>query len=60
MKEKRVIIQVVGGVFQSVKIPKGIVIEVRDYDIDGADTTGPEKFKVDRNGDTYSWYEERG
>jgi hypothetical protein len=35
----KVIIDVEGGIIQSIKnIPPGIIIEVRDYDVEGADT----------------------
>jgi hypothetical protein len=38
LKPRKIIVEVEGGVVQSVRnIPRGIVIEIRDFDTDGAE-----------------------
>lgn len=49
-KEKRAILTVIGGVCSDLKIPKGVTIEVRDYDCEGSDHPAMRK---DSDGDWY-------
>jgi len=59
MAKKRIVITVHGGLIQDIEgIPKDIIVEVRDYDVefeegfhDGAE------FKIDNQGDEFYWYE---
>ena len=51
-KTRKAVLIISGGVLQSVKgLPKGITLEVRDYDTDGVDDAA---LKVDRDGDCYN------
>ena len=51
------IIQIIisGGAVQSVSKPIGVVLEIRDYDVDGADVEDSDIYKQDENGD---WYQQ--
>ena len=42
-----------GGAVQSVTKPAGITLEIRDYDVDGADVDNSEIYKQDEDGDWY-------
>jgi len=51
-EKKRIVIYQDGGLIQNIEgIPKDVVIEARDYDIDGAD---PEDVKLDGDGQEYT------
>jgi len=53
-----VIFQIVGGVGSVVKVPKGVIVEVREYDEGKELGLGAPGVKVDKNGSPYYWYEE--
>jgi len=59
-RKKRVIIQVYGGVLSSVKIPKGIILECRDYDVGKTEELTKENSKLDENGERVYFWEEEG
>lgn len=46
-------IVIAGGAVQSVTKPKGITLEIRDYDVDGADIDNTDIYKQDKEGDWY-------
>ena len=58
MRLKRVIFQIVGGVGSVVKVPKGVIVEVREYDEGKELGLGAPGVKADKNGSPYYWYEE--
>ena len=49
----RIQIVIAGGVVQSVVKPKGVSLEIRDYDIDENDTENSEHCEQDEEGDWY-------
>lgn len=52
MKKQEVIVEIHNGIAEVTKKPKNVVVEVRDYDTDGADETET-KFMVNENGKRY-------
>lgn len=63
-KKKIVEITVEGGVIQHIEVPKGVVVQVRDYDVD-SDDIGDSDYDIrkDDNGDPYyyaEWTREKG
>ena len=53
---KRVLIVISGGAVQSVTKPKGIELEIRDYDIDVADVLSEdEMLRKNEDGDWYQY-----
>lgn len=52
---KRVVIVIEGGAVQSVIKPKGIELEIRDYDVQQIDAEQDPRCKLDKKGD---WYQE--
>lgn len=51
-EKKRIIVYMDGGLIQNIEgIPKDVLIEARDYDIEGAD---PEDIKQDADGQGYT------
>lgn len=52
---KRVVIVIEGGAVQSVIKPKGIELEIRDYDVQQIDAEQDPRCKLDKEGD---WYQE--
>lgn len=54
MKEKhKIIVTVEGGLVQGIEgVPAGVVVEVRDYDVDS--TTQPERLCTDQDGAKYA------
>ena len=54
MDDKRIIITVEGGLIQNIEgIPAGVVVEVHDYDTDGAELNEEEGLLKDERGDVY-------
>jgi hypothetical protein len=50
----KVLIIISGGAVQSVIKPKGIELEIRDFDIEGSDVPpGNDNYKQDKDGDWY-------
>lgn len=56
-KPLRVVIRIRGGCAEAVEIPKGIIVEFLDYDMDGTDLTG-ENSIIDSEGERVYWWEE--
>jgi len=58
-KPARIIIIVEGGVVRQVKgVPKGVIVEVHDYDIESAHLESDDMLRADFQGDIYhlgSW-----
>ncbi len=53
MKKKTIVVVVEGGVIQNIlHIPRGVRVQVRDYDAEGEDRSDP-RIKRDRVGDPY-------
>lgn len=51
----KVLIIISGGAVQSVQKPKGVSVEIRDYDLDRTDVGDDRsRFRQDKDGD---WYE---
>ena len=46
-------IVIAGGAVQSVVKPRGVALEIRDYDVDGADVEKNENCEQDEDGDWY-------
>ena len=49
----KVQVVIAGGAVQSVVKPRGVALEIRDYDIDGADVEKNENCEQDEEGDWY-------
>jgi hypothetical protein len=50
----KIVIIISGGAVQSVQKPKGIELEIRDYDVEGADIPeNNDNYRVDEEGDWY-------
>lgn len=52
---KRVLIIIQGGAVQSVVKPRGIELEIRDYDVENIDAEQDSRCKLDKEGD---WFQE--
>jgi hypothetical protein len=51
---KKVLIKISGGAVQSVQKPKGISLEIRDYDIKASDIPdNNDNYRQDKDGDWY-------
>jgi hypothetical protein len=51
----KIVIVIEGGAVQSVVKPKGVELEIRDFDVDGVDVTHDrERFRKDKSG---HWYQ---
>ena len=50
---KAIQIVISGGAVQSITKPLGITLEIRDYDVEGADVDNSDIYKKDENGDWY-------
>lgn len=51
---KKVLIIISGGAVQQVTKPKGIELEIRDYDVEGGDIPeGNDNYRQDKDGDWY-------
>jgi hypothetical protein len=59
----KIVIIISGGAVQSVIKPKGIELEIKDYDVDGADIPeNNDNYRVDEEGDWYQrmfWSEDQ-
>jgi hypothetical protein len=54
MKMSKIIIVIEGGTVQSVVKPKGIELEIRDFDVEGADIPeNDSNYQQDESGDWY-------
>ncbi len=49
---KEVVVTVEGGVVQDIEVPEGVVVKVRDYDVEGVDSADI-ILSRDKNGDGY-------
>jgi hypothetical protein len=50
----KIIIIISGGAVQNVQMPKGVALEIRDYDVEGGDIPeGNDNYRQDENGDWY-------
>jgi hypothetical protein len=51
---KKIVIIISGGAVQSVTKPKGISVEIRDFDIEASDIPeGNDNYRQDKDGDWY-------
>jgi hypothetical protein len=51
---KKVLIIISGGAVQSVQKPKGVSVEIRDYDVEGNDVPPDnDNYRQDKDGDWY-------
>jgi hypothetical protein len=58
-KPKKIVqITVSGGVIQDVQVPKGVIVQIKDYDVDSDDIRDPDyDIREDKDGDPYYYSE---